>query len=438
VARFLTTVWPVPGHLHPNLAVAHALRDLGHDVAFYTGQKARGLVEGEGFICLPFQRVNEARVDELLRILGAPVEGLRDLARRRGLWQEWFVGTVPDQLADFEDLLARWRPDVIVCDPAMWGPILVLRETTRIPVAAFNYLASCLIPGEDAPLLAFSLPRPTTWPGRIELRLLRRLVAWSSRSIPQSANAVRVAHGLLPLKIPVAAYAGQMDLYLQQSTPEFDYQRRDLPATVHYVGPCPWDRATAAPPPAFLTELPRNRPWVYVTDGTMHLEPTVTRATLEGLKDLPVQLIVTTGSHHRREDLGPIPPNAWVEEFIPHTELFPLLDAIVTTGGTGTVLKALRVGVPLITVPVAWDQGENAWRLVEAGAGLRLSQKECTPEHVRAAVQRVLGDPSFKRRAQELGASFDGYGGAARAADLLANLAAAKEVSRPWTRRTSS
>jgi MGT family glycosyltransferase len=438
VTRFLTTVWPVPGHLHPNLAIGCALQARGHEVAFFSGQKARGLIEGERLGYFPFRQVDEGRVDELLRILGSPVTGLSDLARRRSLWQEWFVGTIPAQIADLTPILDTWRPDVIICDPAMWGPFLVLHETHRIPVAVFSYLAACILPGRDGPILGWPLPRPKRLLGRALVRGARLAIGLGSAAIPRAANDLRESLGLPRLRTKVAAYAGEMELYLQQSTREFDYNRTDLPSSVHYIGPVPWDRASNEAPPEFLSTLSRDRPWIYVTDGTMHLEPRVTRATLRALADLDVHVIATIGKGRDPAELGDVPANALIREWVPHTDLFPLCDLIVTTGGTGTVLKALASGVPLITVPTAWDQAENAYRLVDAGAGLRLAERDCTPRNVRAAVLRVLGDKSFRANAARVGATFKRYGGADQAADLLETLAQTKETPSQWIPQTSS
>jgi len=161
----------------------------------------------------------------------------------------------------------------------------------------------------------------------------------------------------------------------------------------------------------------------------MHVKPPILlRSALQGLASLHVRVIVTTGKHRDAEQLGlgAIPPNARVERWVPHSDLFPRTDVIVTTGGTGTVLAALSAGIPLVIVPMAWDQPENAWRVAEAGAGIRLAPGQCTPQHVRAAVERVLSDPSFRQNARRLGAEFAAYGGAAQAADLLEELAGQK------------
>src|SRR5262245_56929188 len=135
MAKFLFTVWPYPGHIHPIVAIAHALGSLGHQAAFYTGGSIRKSLEREGLRCFPFQRVDEAQVRESVLALDAMSLSWRNARQRKALLTGWLLGTVEAQLEDLAEVLRVWRPDVIVCDPAMWGPLLVLHETARIPLA---------------------------------------------------------------------------------------------------------------------------------------------------------------------------------------------------------------------------------------------------------------------------------------------------------------
>ena len=76
-------------------------------------------------------------------------------------------------------------------------------------------------------------------------------------------------------------------------------------------------------------------------------------------------------------------------------------------------------------VPTTWDKPDNARRITEAGAGIRLSPKKCTPQSLRAAVDEVLGTPSYRVAAQRLGAALLAAPGPARSAELLEQLAGA-------------
>lgn len=438
MARFLFTVWPFPGHVNPAIAVAHALRARGHECAFYTGSAARAVVEGEGFRCFPFRKLDEQHIEALLHRSYSHFASMwQPLLRARQIkasLREWLLDTVPHQLADLKTAQAEYRPDVLVCETAMWGPILVLQETGRVPVAVLSTVAACLLPGPDVPAWGRGLPRPRNWHMRLRYKLERQLVSWLSTDFRAAANAIRREHGLPPLRISVTELAGQMPLYLVPSSPEFDYQRGDLPPSVHYVGPCLWDKSRDEPPPVWLAGLPSEVPVIHVTEATIHVhEPILLRAAARAFADRPVLVVMTTGMHRDPIDLGldPLPSNIRVERFVPHSDLLPRTSVMVTMGGAGTLLAALKDGVPVVVVPTEWDKPENAQRVVEAGAGLRLEPKHCTPERLRAAVERVLSQPSFRENARRLAAAFARYGGPMQAAELLEGLARPRSQPEP-------
>jgi MGT family glycosyltransferase len=426
LAKFLFTVWPFPGHVHPDVAIAHALGERGHETAFYTGKSARPTLEVEGFRCFPFWHVEEEHVEAIVLTLDALSLQWWRARRRKTLLRQWLLETIEAQLQDLAAIVRGWRPDVLVCDPAMWGPLLVLQEIEQIPLAVMSCVAACMLPGADGPIMGLPLPRADGQFARLGRRVLRSVANVVAADVRRTAEECRARHGLSPMHTTVTAFAGRMPLYLVPSTPAFDRQRGDLPQSVRYVGPCQWDKPGDVPSAPWLAELPPDRPVVYVTEGTLHSKPPLLlRAALQGLASDPVQVIATTGKHRdpARLGLGDIPANARVERWVPHSDLLPRTDVVVTTGGTGTVLASLSAGRPLVVMPTAWDQPENAWRVAETGAGIRLAPRQCTPEGIRAAVDRVLSDGSYRQNARRLASEFARYGGAARAADLLEELA---------------
>lgn len=443
MARFLLAVWPFTGHAYPNIALAHALRARGHEVAFYTGAMVKASVEQEGFTYFPCDEVAEATaalvgrsrdaihgydVPELYQALTdlyTPADDQGPLVRvkrLKSMYRDWFVGTIPQQVADLRTLLAGWEPDVLVCDPFMWGPSLILHETQPVPVVMFSYFAGCLLPGPDAPPFAAGLPRSRNWRTRALTLGVEKARNFFFADITRGVDAMRRRFGLTPLGTSVLEYTKRLPLYLVASVPEFDYLRQDLPPSVRYVGPCLWDKQRHEPPPAWLAETPRDRPVVYITEGTAHVHKAVLlQAAAKGLAHADMQVVMTTGRHREPADLGlaNVAPNIRVERWVAHSDLFPKTSAVVTHGGSGSVLSALDAGLPLVVVPMQWDQAENAQRVVAAGAGLRLLPAQCTPERVRAAVDEVLGNPSFAENARRLAEAFRRYGGPKRAAELL-------------------
>jgi MGT family glycosyltransferase len=422
MAKFLFTVWPFAGCVHPLIAVAHKLKDRGHACAFYTGARYQSLVEGEGFAHFPFEQVNEQALDDLVfspQGIGKNWSWTRPWQLRQQLRAFFFDG-VPQQVADIKRILETWGGDVVVSDPALWGSFLLLPELEHVPVALCSYAGGCMLSGPDVPPIGLGLPLRRTLFGRARDRVVGFALDRLMSGMRRDASLLRQKYGLTPLKGPVISLAAKLPLYLLPSCPEYDYNRRDLPPSVRYVGPLQW--YPPQEPPAWLDSLPTGQPVIHVTEGTLHYqEPFVLQAGARGLANLPMSVVITSGGDRDPAQMGldPLAPNVRVERFVPHNHLLPRTDVMVTTAGGGTVMAGLEFGVPMVLVPTEWDKAENAQRVVEAGAGIRLSPGKCTPQRLRKAVEQVLEDPSYRENARRLAKILSGYGGPAMAAGML-------------------
>ncbi|MGH7046873.1 MAG: glycosyltransferase [Stellaceae bacterium] len=430
MARFLITCWPFVGHLYPQISVAHALRDRGHDVAFYTHGSVRQTVESEGFELFPFVHVDERRY-ERIHALEAKVPATqpkhRTLSVAMRAYRDMLAGSIPEQVTDLRPIISGWRPDVLITDPALWAPILVVWEMIGVPVTLLSQMIGSMIPGPDAPPWGPGLPPPRTMGTRLLARATQLGVDVVAHNMRRQVNRIRSQYGLRPMGCSVNAFTGRLPLYLIPSLPELDYNRRDQPPNVHYIGPCVWTRPAGDRLPDWLEKLPADRPWIHATEGTaQYQEPFLLRAVAQGLTAEPLEVILTTGQSSRDPatlGLDPLPANLHVERWISHEDLLPRCAALVTTGGAATVLAALKAGIPLVVVPTFWDKSDNAQRVVEAGVGLRLSPRRCTPDRVRAAVRRLLDEPGFRERARCLGRRLAAAPGPRGAAELLEQLA---------------
>jgi MGT family glycosyltransferase len=432
MARFLITCWSFPGHVFQPLAVARVLREHGHECAFYSGPRAARTVEGENFPFFSYGKAEEdAMYDFMFGSSQTRTVNWRTMMQFATTIQGWLLDTVPQQIRDLEPILAQWRPDVIVTEQNMLGPVLVLHEKYKIPVAVLAYY-SCPIPGPDAPPFGLGLPRPHNFPTRLLSRSVSLISSPVRARFRRAANRVRSQYGLPPIRTSVLAFTGTMPLYLVMGTSEFDFERHDLPPSVHYVGACLWDKPRHEQPADWMDKLPRDQPWVHASEGTVHvLSPFLLKAAAQGLGGLPMQVILTTGGNREPSelDLGPLASNVLVVRWVSHIELLPRLSVMITTGGSATVQSTLRAGIPLIIVPTEWDKPDIARRVVETGAGLRLDPQHCTPERLRAAVERVLNTPSFRQNAQRMAAAFARYGGPLAAATFLEELAGVRTAA---------
>jgi N-glycosyltransferase StaG len=431
--RFLITLWPFTGHLLPQISIAIALRDRGHEVAFYSGEAVRSIVEGEGFEFFSFDRV-----DQEIAFRGMRAVDSGDRRNRPGggrllpIMRDWLVETIPDQLADLEPLLAHWRPDAIATDLSLWGPIVVLSDSQPVPVALSSTFMGPLIPGPDAPAFGFGLRPPTNAWERLLARALTAATELGGSAMRRRVDAIRAQHGLPPLGVSVNRHTARVPLYLVGNIRELDYNRHDLPPSVHYVGNCIW-YPEAQSTEDWLRAIPTERPWVHVTESTLaYGDPFLLRTAVAALGDRPVELIVTTGEQRDPQalGLGRLPANVHVASWISHDRLLPRCSAVVTVGGKATVLAAMEAGVPLVLVPTTWDKPDNARRVTQTGAGLTLRPRRCTPETLRAAVRQVLDQSSYRAAAQRIAGQLAAAPGPNRAAELLEQLAGGAVATR--------
>ena len=424
MARLLFTVWPYPTHLHPFIALARAARARGHDLAFYSGGDGLALLAREGFRCFPFREVDWSQVARTVEDL---IAGRRRPSQMRRLWPRFLVETVPAQVRDLGAVLAQWPADALVCDIAMWAPILILHERMGIPVVPFSHVANCILPGPDGPVQGIALPRHRNGIQEMYAALASRAVKPVTALTRRKANRLRREYGLAPLTGGVNEFTGTLPRYLVPSAPEFDNNRRDLPPSVRYVGACLWDKHQGQAAPAWLEDIPEDRPCVVVDEGALFtFEPRLLRLAARGLGGLPLSVVLLAG--HGRDpaklNLGPLAPNVMLRANAPLSDVLPRARAFVTNGNTESVLAALQAGLPVVVLPSIWDQAEMAWRVHETGAGLRLSPWRATAGGMRRAVERVLHEPAFRGNAAAIGAALARFGGPARAAELIEEVVA--------------
>jgi UDP:flavonoid glycosyltransferase YjiC (YdhE family) len=175
---------------------------------------------------------------------------------------------------------------------------------------------------------------------------------------------------------------------------------------------------------AALAARAHGRPVVHITQGTLDVDPDdLLRPAIAGLAGACPLLVCTTGGAPVAT-LGPLPGNVRAAPLLPHDELLPLVDLVVTNGGWGGVLAAVQAGVPLVVAGGSLDKPEVARRVAWSGVGLDLRTGSPRPQRIRRAVDRALHDPRLRQRAGELGAALAAAGGARTAGTLVDKLLA--------------
>jgi UDP:flavonoid glycosyltransferase YjiC (YdhE family) len=96
---------------------------------------------------------------------------------------------------------------------------------------------------------------------------------------------------------------------------------------------------------------------------------------------------------------------------------------LITHGGNNTTCEGFHFGLPMIGLPLFWDQYDNAQRLDESGFGVRLPTYDWEPEELTGAVDRLLADEGLAARMKDISADVQADPGHVRGADLIERLA---------------
>lgn len=383
--RFLFNISGGYGHFHPLVPLARALKQRGHEVSFAVGTSLQPLVEAAGFAVFPVGG-NLASDFEYQQFKAQ--QKTMDL----GLESELF--SYPRL---FAGIGARLRTPQLVEVCWSWRPHMLIREA-----------------GEYAGAIAaerLGLPHAS-----VSFAASLKGHAIFEREVAAQLDLVRHSWGLAPDPDLTSLHRY---LSLAYSPPSFAMQDVDavglgitgfipttVPATTHFIRPEIFDNAGNESLPDWMEQLPAQ-PTIYVTLGTEAngepgVYPYVLQTIIEGLRDLPVNLIVTLGRDKDPVDFGPQPPNVHIESYIPQSLLLPLCDLMVMHGGSNSLLQALDIGLPTVVVPLIADQFFNADVTQRLGLGEVVQRAQLTPSSIRAAVERALHNPIYRQNVRRL------------------------------------
>jgi UDP:flavonoid glycosyltransferase YjiC (YdhE family) len=319
-------------------------------------------------------------------------------------------------------LIRSFEPDVVVADILTIAAALAAELEER----RWATLVPHVLPmGDDGfPVYAVGAVYPRTALGARLWRSFRPLLMRGEQQGRDELNETRRRVGLPPLDHVHGGISRR--LALVATLPQLEYPRPSPPPWLRVTGPLLWEQ-----PFGEVEEPPGEDPLVLVAPSTSQ-DPThqLLRAALAGLANEPVRVLATT---NRRAPVSPIdvPANARLVDWVSYAKTMPRCAAVVCHAGHGTVARALASGTPVVACPHAGDMAENAARIRWAGLGVSLPRRFHTPRGVKLAVRRLLANPDYAHRANEVKAWCESHDGAAVAADVL-------EGSPGWIRTTKN
>jgi UDP:flavonoid glycosyltransferase YjiC (YdhE family) len=390
--RLLVAAFGDPGHAFPAIALARELRRRGHEVLVETWERWREAVEEEG---LAFTGAQEYTV------YPPPGPDSPD-----GQTAAAAAGALARLMEEFE-------PDLVVSDILTLAPTLAAEVAGAPHATLIPHVYPVQQPG--MPMYSLGMRPPRTALGRLAWRATGPLLAMGLRKGRGELNETRARLGLLPLE---RFHGGISELLAIVGTlPQLEYPRV-WPAHVHVTGPLFFEL------PGDQVEIPDgDGPLVLIAPSTSQdPECELLRVALDGLAEEPVRVLATTNRHRPKRPIA-VPDNALLVDWVLYSQAMPAADVVICHGGHGTVARSLAAGTPLLVSPAGGDMGENAARVSWSGAGLYVPRRLLSPRAIRVAMRRLLAEPGFTVRAEEIAAWAAAHDGAAAAADLVENAA---------------
>lgn len=333
--------------------------------------------------------------------------------------------TLREYVRDDLQVIDAAEPDVIVGDFRL--SLSISARLARVPyVSLINaHWSPSASPRFEIPCLPVTRMMNLTI-AQTAFRIIRPF-AFAYHSLP--LNRLRHEHGLRALGFDLREVYSDGDVTLYLDVPEL-IPTRELPPNHHYIGPVQWSPPIPLPP--WWNELPREMPLIYVTmgsSGSHRLLP----ALVDTLSDLPCTIVAATAG-------APIerkwPRKVYVADYLPGDEIVKRTSLVICNGGSAQSYQALAAGVPVLGLPSNMDQFLTMSYIAMAGAGATIRADRATPDSVKERAQRMLADPAYGYRAQEIARAFARYKPADGLRKVLLDVR--PEISIPRERRTAA
>jgi MGT family glycosyltransferase len=395
---------PARGHLYPMMDVALALKEEGYHVIVQTLADEQNNVEGQGLHHAAIAEAIEAKVLEDYR-------ESNPIAQLKTTFDCWLT-RAKHEIEDLRVTVSTYELDLLIVDANTWGAA-AYAESLREPWVMF--MPYCLpISSPDTPAFGLGFAPPDHLLHRLRDRIVNRFTNRALKPYIDGLNRLRAE-----LSVPQLDRYEQIfdrpDRVLYRTAEPFDYPRENWPDHIIAVGPGLW--APAHEKPEWLDALPSPRILVTVSTERQN-DGAIIETAIQALSNQSGSLIITSAALDPA-DFTNAHSNVHIHKFLPHAEIIPEMDLVITHGGMGTTQRALAAGVPVCVIPWGRDQRETARRVEVSGSGTMLPKSRLNAKHLHAAAIEAM---SRKEGAANIARAFAQAGGAQRAVEEINRL----------------
>ena len=376
---------PAHGHTNPTLGVVRELVDRGHQVLYYSYNVMREKIEATG---ATFVSCDDYDMEQKLSPKDAVRVG-KDLAFSTKILVDTTLALDDNVCADMEKL----KPDCIVADSmAVWGKAVALKLgipfVSSTTTFAFNQHSAKIMKQSIGEMfkMIFSMPKI-------------------------SKDIKRLQDKGYPIKSVLDIIQNDDNTHtVVYTSPQFQPCSETFSDKYAFVGP-------SIRPASSQIEKTRDK-LVYISMGTVNNDMLpLYKQCIAAFADTDYQVILSVGNLVSLEEFCKLPENIMVFPSVDQIAVLQKADVFISHCGMNSVNESLYFQVPLIMLPQTSEQGGVATRVEQLGAGVKLQKKDAAS--ILEAVNKVLGDKSYKEGAAAIADGFKNCSGAKGAADKI-------------------
>ncbi|WP_443945524.1 glycosyltransferase [Pedobacter sp. AW1-32] len=390
MAKFVFIVPPLTGHVNPTLSMGAVLLQRGHQVGWISLDPtlAEKLPSGGELLQIKYDEDDQQKKDAenyLDIITKKIVYGIDSI---KFLYEEVLIPLNRYSYEGIASLLDSYQPDLVITDHQMFAGAMAA-QNKNLP-----YATSVTAPA--AIKIMDELPKVHEWEVNQIVSLQREFGIYADNSIACS--------NLLTMVLTSQAFFGELDL-----AENFKFVGPVLNNRKQHID-FDWNTFHAIQQSKVLVSIG-------TTFDHEHKKSFFSKV-IDALGGEDIHVVVVSDPALFRE----WPENFTVQRQVPQLDLLPHLDAVVCHGGHNTVCETLMNGLPMVVIPIAYDQSHVAGRVFRIGAGERLNFNRFKATHLKEAVQKILAQNSYKTAAEAIQKSFIDAGGTETAANHLEQL----------------
>ena len=408
------------GDIHPYMAIALELKARGHTPVMATAEVYREKMDAAEIEFHPIRPDMPSYEDEeaLVKLSAELIDPHTGTEKV----MELFTANPREVYDDLDQAVEG--ADLLLTHPLpLVGPIVAQKR-------GLPWVSSVLSP--ISLFSAYDPPVPPQMPALVHLvrlhpligRFFYRLASFKLESVMKPIFDLRAELGLPRGQQPLLAGQHSPTRVLALFSPVLARPQPDWPMNTLITGFPFYDRrdyfSETESPAGLLEFLDSGPPPIVFTLGSsaFWVAENFYRDSIKAAQDLGQRALLLIG-HARNRPTEPLPAGIAAFEYAPFGEVLPRASVIVHQGGVGTTGQGLRAGRPVLIVPHAHDQFDNAERVVRLGCGRTIARPRYNARTATKELGKLIEDEGYQDRAAEIGRQVQLENGTVVAVDAI-------------------